>query len=217
MTLLQTPQAGRVHEIDALRGFALAGILIANIGYFASPGHLVARSMPVPDGPVAHAVTALVATKFYILFSFLFGYSFTLQMRAAERAGASVRARTMRRCLGLFALGVAQGLLVWAGDILTLYAVLGLVLLAMRGVRPRTAVTVAAVVLAALALLWCALAALTALAPAATGLTADAADPAEAARVLALATGGPLDVLRMQRELYPPLAASIWLFQGPTA
>ncbi|MGW7484608.1 DUF418 domain-containing protein [Nonomuraea muscovyensis] len=214
MTHVQTPQAGRVHEIDALRGFALAGILIANIGFFADPGYAVAGSLPITDGPVAYTISALVLTKFYILFSFLFGYSFTLQMRAAERAGASVRARTARRCLGLFALGLAQGLLVWVGDILTLYAALGLILLALRGIRPRTAVIVATVVLGALTLFWLALAALVSLDPAAA---TSASDPAEADRIMALATGGPLDVLRMQRELYPPLAASIWLFQGPTA
>ncbi|MFI7441930.1 DUF418 domain-containing protein [Nonomuraea indica] len=214
MTHVQTPQAARVHEIDALRGFALAGILVANIGFFAHPGYALAGALPMPDGPVAYAISALVLTKFYILFSFLFGYSFTLQMRAAERAGASVRARTARRCLGLFALGLAQGLLLWIGDILTLYAALGLILLALRGIRPRTAVIVAVAVIGTLTLVWLALAALATLDP---GTGAAAADPAEAARIMSLATGGPLDVLRMQLELYPPLAASIWLFQGPTA
>ncbi|MFG3439369.1 DUF418 domain-containing protein [Nonomuraea sp. NPDC047897] len=215
MTRVLTPQAARIHEIDALRGFALAGILVANIGFFADPGYAVAGSMPIPGGPVAYAVSALVLTKFYILFSFLFGYSFTLQMRAAERAGASVRARTVRRCLGLFAIGLAQGLLLWVGDILTLYAVLGLILLALRGIRPRTAVIVAMVVIGVLTLLWLALAVLSGLEGGAGA--AAAPDPAEASRIMALATGGPLDVLRMQLELYPPLAAAIWLFQGPTA
>jgi uncharacterized protein len=206
-----------VHEIDALRGFALAGILVANIGFFADPGY-AAVATSLPDGPVASVVTTLVLTKFYILFSFLFGYSFTLQMRAADRAGASVRARTLRRCLGLFVIGLAHGLLLWVGDILTLYAVLGLVLLALRNIRPRTAVTVAAAILGVLTLLWLALALLVALD---TGAAPPAADPAggaaEAARILSLATGGPLDVLRMQVELYPPLVVVIWLFQGPTA
>ncbi|WP_113703038.1 DUF418 domain-containing protein [Nonomuraea lactucae] len=215
MTQLQTQPASRVHEIDALRGFALAGILVANIGFFADPGYAVAGAMPMPDGPVAYVISALVLTKFYVLFSFLFGYSFTLQMRAAERAGASVRARTLRRCLGLFLIGVAHGLLLWVGDILTLYAALGLLLLALRNVRPRTAVVVATGIVGVLTLLWLALAGLVILDPGASGMPA--ADPAEAARVLGLATGGPLDVLRMQFELYPPLAIMIWLFQGPTA
>nr|SBO92590.1 hypothetical protein BN4615_P2104 [Nonomuraea gerenzanensis] len=212
---MRTPPATRVHEIDVVRGFALAGILVANIGYFADPGYAANGTMPMPDGPVASVITALVLTKFYIIFSFLFGYSFTLQLRSAERAGASARARTLRRCLGLFVIGVAHGLLLWIGDILTLYAVLGLILLAMRGIRPRTAVVTGSVILGCLTLLWAGLSALSALDPAAGQLPP--ADAAAAARTMALATGSPLDVLTLQLELYPPLAAMVWLFQGPTA
>ncbi|MEV0197890.1 DUF418 domain-containing protein [Nonomuraea sp. NPDC050691] len=207
--------AGRVHEVDAVRGFALAGILVANIGFLAYPGDATTGAMPIPDGPVASVIVALVLTKFYVIFSFLFGYSFTLQMRAAERSGASVRARTLRRCLGLFVIGVAHGFLLWFGDILTLYAVLGVVLLALRGLRPRTAVITGAAIIGTLTLAMLALAVLSAIDP--PGVPAEASDPAEAARVLALATGGPLDFLRMQAALYPPLALMIWAFQGPTA
>ncbi|MFI9590088.1 DUF418 domain-containing protein [Nonomuraea sp. NPDC052265] len=213
--MTQTTLAGRVREIDAVRGFALAGILVANIGFLADPGYALSGAMPIPDGPVALAVTAFVLTKFYIIFSFLFGYSFTLQMRAAERAGASVRARTLRRCLALFVIGVAHGLLLWIGDILTLYAALGVVLLALRGLRPGTAVIAGSSIIGALTLFWLALAWLSTLDPA-SGQPVPA-DPAEAARVLGLATGGPLDFLTMQTELYPPLVGLIWLFQGPTA
>ncbi|MGW2153402.1 DUF418 domain-containing protein [Nonomuraea sp. NPDC001699] len=213
--MTHTTLAGRVQEIDAVRGFALAGILVANIGFLADPGYALSGAMPAPDGPVALAVTAFVLTKFYIIFSFLFGYSFTLQMRAAERAGASVRARTLRRCLALFVIGVAHGLLLWIGDILTLYAALGVVLLALRGLKPRTAVIAGSSIIGVLTLFWLALAWLSTLDPAAGQPVP--ADPAEAARVLGLATGGPLDFLTMQTELYPPLVTMIWLFQGPAA
>ncbi|MGP4098981.1 DUF418 domain-containing protein [Nonomuraea sp. KM90] len=215
MTELRTPAGSRVHEIDVVRGFALAGILVANIGFFADPGYALAGSMPIQEGPVASAITAFVLTKFYIIFSFLFGYSFTLQMRSAERAGASVTARTVRRCLGLFVIGVVHGILLWVGDILTLYAVLGLILLTLRNVSPKRAVAIGSVIVGVLTLLMAALAWLSTLDP--TAGQAPAADPVAAARALALATGGPLDVLTLQLELYPPLVAMIWLFQGPTA
>lgn len=215
MTELRTPLAGRVHEVDVVRGFALAGILVANIGYFADPGYALTGSMPIPDGPVAVAITAFVLTKFYIIFSFLFGYSFTLQMRSAERAGASVRARTLRRCLGLFVIGLLHGILLWIGDILTLYAVLGLILLSLRNVRPKTAVVIGSVIVGVIAVALAALAWLSTLDP--TAGQAPAADPEAAARTLALATGGPLDFLTLQLELYPPLVIVIWLFQGPMA
>ncbi|MFC7589743.1 DUF418 domain-containing protein [Nonomuraea antimicrobica] len=165
MTEVRTPPASRVHEVDVVRGFALAGILVANIGYFADPGYAQSGDMPIPDGPVALAITAFVLTKFYIVFSFLFGYSFTLQMRSAERAGASVTARTLRRCLGLFVIGVLHGILLWIGDILTLYAVLGLVLLGLRNLRPKTAVVIGSAIVGVLTLLWAALAWLSSLDP----------------------------------------------------
>lgn len=215
MTDVSTPTTRRVHEVDVVRGFALAGILVANIGYFSDPGYAQSGTMPIPDGPVASAITALVLTKFYIIFSFLFGYSFTLQMRAAERAGASVTARTVRRCLALLVIGVLHGILLWVGDILTLYAVLGLILLALRGIKPRTAVITGSVVIGVLTLLMGALAALSTLDPAA-GAPA-LADPGAAGRALALATGGPLDFLTLQLETYPTMVALIWAFQGPVA
>ncbi|RJL31198.1 DUF418 domain-containing protein [Bailinhaonella thermotolerans] len=91
------------------------------------------------DDAARAVVDVLFTGKFYVLFSFLFGYSFALQMEAAARDGASVVARTLRRCAALFAVGLAHALLIWDGDILTAYAVVGLILLVARRMRPRTA------------------------------------------------------------------------------
>ncbi|MEU0276144.1 DUF418 domain-containing protein [Streptomyces sp. NPDC006307] len=124
----------RVLEVDALRGFALGGIALANIlvmsGTFGPTAVDPARS---GADLVAHwLVTALVETKFYLLFSFLFGYSFTLQMESARRASAAFVPRMLRRLAGLLLLGAAHMALLYNGDILTMYAVLGLVLLVAR-------------------------------------------------------------------------------------
>ncbi|MFI6320517.1 DUF418 domain-containing protein [Nonomuraea sp. NPDC050556] len=201
----------RIHEVDAVRGFALAGILVANIGFFADPRYAVSLgTMPISEGPVALLVSTLVLSKFYVIFSFLFGYSFTLQMRSDTWKPA----QTIRRCLGLFVLGVAQGLLLWIGDILTLYAALGLILLALRNIRPRTAVIIGCSIIGVWTLLWLGLAALTLLEPAAA---APAADVAAGLRAEQLFTDGPLGVLRFQAETYPMLAAFVWIGQGPMA
>ncbi|WP_344966565.1 DUF418 domain-containing protein [Streptosporangium fragile] len=218
MTQSDATTRSRIHEVDAIRGFALAGILVANIGLFADPALLSTMGGEAGGGgPVRFAVQALVETKFYVIFAFLFGYSFTLQMRSARRAGASVRARTLRRCLGLFVIGVLHGLLFWVGDILTLYAALGLVLLASRGIRVRTAVTAAAVIVSVLSVLWLLLAWLSVLAPEAPAPAANPAEAAEAARALAATTGDPLDYLGLHLTQYPRTALLIWLFQGPMA
>ena len=147
--------SGRVHDVDALRGFALLGIFVVNITFMASahPGNLVedpSFSSPL-DGATRFVVAALFSMKFYLLFSFLFGYSFVLQMDAAERAGAEFVPRMMRRVVGLFVLGVGHIVLLYGGDVLTTYAVVCLVLLTMHRVRDRTALRTAGVVYAAVA------------------------------------------------------------------
>ena len=147
--------SGRVHDVDALRGFALLGIFVVNITFMASayPGNLVedpSFSSPL-DGATRFVVAALFSMKFYLLFSFLFGYSFVLQMDAAERAGAEFVPRMMRRVVGLFVLGVGHIVLLYGGDVLTTYAVVCLVLLAMHRVRDRTALRTAGVVYAVVA------------------------------------------------------------------
>lgn len=141
---------GRVHDVDALRGFALLGIFIVNITFMASayPGNLVDDpnfAAPI-DAAVRFLIAALFSMKFYLLFSFLFGYSFVLQMDAAKRAGAAFAPRMLRRAFGLFVLGAGHIVLLYSGDVLTTYAVVCLVLLAMHRVRDRTALLTTGVI-----------------------------------------------------------------------
>ena len=139
--------ATRIHDVDALRGFALFGIFVVNITFMASgfAGNLV--DDPAFDSPVDNAarfvLSALFSMKFYLLFSFLFGYSFTLQMAAASRAGADFSARMRRRILGLFLLGIVHIVVLYSGDVLTTYAIACLVLLVMCRVTDSTALRAA--------------------------------------------------------------------------
>lgn len=153
-----TAAPGREHAVDALRGFALLGILIVNAGSFASAYFGMGITDPAFVRPVDHAtrwlVSLLFESKFYLLFSLLFGYSFALQMDSAGRAGASFVPRFLRRLLGLALLGFAHAWLLFVGDILVTYALLGLVLLALRGLRASTAVAVAVTLIAGTALAW---------------------------------------------------------------
>lgn len=88
---MNATQNDRLAVVDALRGFALLGILMVNIGAFSSTFY--GLEIPDPkfvapfDRAVQFAISALFETKFYLLFSFLFGYSFTLQMSSSERTG----------------------------------------------------------------------------------------------------------------------------------
>lgn len=151
----------RIDAIDAVRGFALAGILVVNSMAFASTWY--ATGLPSSDASpldrlIEGAVSALFELKFYLLFSFLFGYSVTLQMQSAERAGTSFLPRMMRRQAGLFAIGALHAVFLFHGDILSTYAVLGLILLALRRRSDRFLIVLAVVLIAATALLWAGLA-----------------------------------------------------------
>ena len=116
--------------LDALRGVAVAGILFANVlvffGLFAMPE---ARQAALPAARADEIAKLLervfIEGKFYSVFSLLFGVGFGLQL-ARDRGESLPRFR--RRLRILLAIGAIHALLVWAGDILMLYALLGFTL-----------------------------------------------------------------------------------------
>ena len=89
----------------------------------------------------------LIDGKFYTLFSFLFGMGFALQLARLEAKGADGLAIYRRRLPILLAVGVLRWVLIFDGDILTLYAPIGLLLPFVRQWSGRTLLTVAALLL----------------------------------------------------------------------
>jgi uncharacterized protein len=142
----------RVFEVDVLRGFALLGILLVNMDGFAWPiteNRLGWRdSVNVADQMAGWLIRFLAQGKFFTLFSLLFGLGFAVQMSRAESRGASFLPTYLRRVAVLFAFGLLHINLLWAGDILTDYAILGCLLLLFRKCRPVVLVRWAAVALA---------------------------------------------------------------------
>ncbi|MER5872256.1 DUF418 domain-containing protein [Streptomyces sp. NPDC002044] len=139
----------RISELDALRGFALLGILLVNALMMAGPYALGSIDNPdatLVDRTVEGVVQTFVVGKFYLMFSFLFGYSFSLQLTSADRDGERPVPRLLRRSLGLFVLGALHAVLLFSGDILMTYAVLGLILIAVRGCSPQAALLAAKIV-----------------------------------------------------------------------
>lgn len=156
MTLGQLDSGVRINVVDALRGSALLLILLVNVTFFASgyAFHLVDDPAYGPlDRLVSGTVELLFAMKAYLLFSFLFGYSFTLQLDSAARRGTAFGRSFLRRLSGLFVLGLLHAVLLFHGDILTTYALLGLLLLAVRRIAPRTALIAAAAIVGLVAFL----------------------------------------------------------------
>ncbi|WP_017539967.1 DUF418 domain-containing protein [Nocardiopsis halophila] len=208
-------EARRILDIDALRSFALFGILVVNIDYFASgyPFHQVhdpAFSSAV-DGAARWTTAVFFEMKFSLLFSFLFGYSFTLQVDSARRRGADFRPRFLRRLAALLVIGLLHAVLLFQGDILSTYALLGLLLLAVHRIRPRTALVAAGVITALVAVQFLAMAA-TGVADVDTG-TAEAAG----ARTADALAGGPLDLVAEHVRSLPHMAIALVGMQGPVA
>lgn len=159
----------RIDGVDALRGFALLGILLVNTMAFASAFYGLELPDPSYDTGVDRAVHIIVALffemKFYLLFSFLFGYSFTLQVRSAEKAGDALVPRLLRRQVGLWLIGLAHAMLLFHGDILTTYAVLGVALMMLRTRSDASLWRVARFLVAGTALAWFALGVVAAMEP----------------------------------------------------
>lgn len=134
MSLAPTPPAQRDAAIDVLRGVALFGVLLENLQHFARPSYaelVASEAATLPDRLGLGAIRMLCDNKVYLLFAFLFGYGIALQMLRDSRGGSSFVALHLWRMACLFLIGLAN-VMIWTGDILTTYAVLGCLLLPLR-------------------------------------------------------------------------------------
>jgi len=114
---------------DVLRGFALLGILVVNIQFMALSSDQGARgewTQGLVNGGATWVIAAIFAGKFYLLFSFLFGYSSSYIIKN-DKAN---RGRWIKRCFALMAFGAIHFTLLWHGDIIFVYGLFGLLLLA---------------------------------------------------------------------------------------
>ena len=112
---------------DVLRGFALLGILVVNIQFMGLNSDQGARgewTQGFANGSATFLIATLFAGKFYLLFSFLFGYSSNYVIRN-DRAN---RPRWIKRCFVLMAFGAIHFTFLWHGDIIFMYGLLGLLL-----------------------------------------------------------------------------------------
>jgi uncharacterized protein len=125
----------RIQVLDALRGFALAGILIINaMSILAVNGSTPAFTVNIPvlDRLLQDLILFFVESKFFTLFSLLFGIGFAIEIQSAERQGNAFLPRISRRMAGLLLFGLAHILVLWDGDILVIYAITGAILIAFR-------------------------------------------------------------------------------------
>jgi uncharacterized protein len=127
------PTKPRIEIVDALRGFSLAGIVIVHfVENFI--GSAVPQSVleGLHVGPMDYAVDVFIGLflrgKFFALFAFLFGLSFFIQMDNAQKMGNYFGPRFLWRLVILLIIGVIHHMF-YRGDILTIYALLGILLI----------------------------------------------------------------------------------------
>jgi uncharacterized protein len=134
------PMSRRDDSIDALRGFALFGILLVNIQSFVWGGTNPAGYLPDGGSALDRALffltLAFVNVKFMPLFAMLFGAGFALLLAKLRTVTSAPHAVFRRRMRFLFAFGVLHGLLLYFGDITQMYALAGYVLLLYDGHGP---------------------------------------------------------------------------------
>ncbi len=149
-------------SLDALRGFAVMGILVMNIIAFAMPMSAYTNPMAYGTHGFADLVAwgaafVLIDGKMRGLFSLLFGASLLLVIDRAEAQGQNAAQIHYRRMGWLLILGLLHAWFIWDGDILALYALCGMAVYLLRHMAPKQlAITGSLLVLGNL-LIWCAI------------------------------------------------------------
>lgn len=201
---------------DILRGFALFGIAVVNIQYFSISTFNGAESLDLSqpeNGSVAFVVWAVFQAKFYLLFSFLFGYSAHYVIKGEKTS----RRRWIGRSIGLILLGAIHLSFFFHGDILFLYGVFGLLLAAFYFRNEKTLKVWSWIIYIVTVLMFTSSAVLTFLGEAflsskgktlPSDLYIDTLD-------LALASGDFLQIAAARVELWTMLAGQGFLLQGP--
>lgn len=128
--------------LDVLRGLALFGICLANFPEFSLYSFFppeAAAAMPTAgvDRMIRILQYVLIDGKFYTMFSILFGIGFSIIISHAEQRGADGFRIFYRRMAVLLAMGFLHLMFLWSGDILALYAFLGMLLPWFRNMSNR--------------------------------------------------------------------------------
>jgi len=132
-----SPQT-RIQELDIIRGFALFGVFVVNLSYS------LARPSGPTDRAIAWIVNYLFQDRFWPLFTFLFGLSFTILLTRAESRGHNTLVIYLRRMAVLFFFGALFQTFLGGGGILVRYAAIGLLLVPLRRVRSSVLIALSA-------------------------------------------------------------------------
>jgi len=127
MKTFKPTNKSRIEVVDALRGFALLGVLFANVPFGGEP-----PIESVFDGTLSFLSDLFISKKFITIFSILFGFGFYIQMSRAEQSGVHFKSYFLKRMALLFLIGTIHCFVLWNGDIIMSYAFGGIFLLLIR-------------------------------------------------------------------------------------
>lgn len=125
------PTLERIQSLDVLRGFSLLGILLVNMIGFHSPINYYNpyEWWKYDDLNVYMWIDVLVQASFYPIFAMMFGYGMVIMQERSKLKGNSFSKIMVRRLAVLLLFGIIHAFLIWHGDILITYAIIGLLLL----------------------------------------------------------------------------------------
>ncbi|MEO6405096.1 MAG: DUF418 domain-containing protein [Ferruginibacter sp.] len=125
--------------MDVLRGFAILGIFIANLRFMSlyNEGSTAIGYHFAIDGKMSFLHAMFVEGKFYSIFSLLFGWGIAMQFQRIKDKGIESTTLVKRRLRGMLLLGFMHLIILWTGDIVAFYAMLGFLLLFFRNMNER--------------------------------------------------------------------------------
>jgi uncharacterized protein len=200
---------------DILRGFALFGIAMVNIQFFSISTFNGAEALDLTEpqsATVAFLVMALFQAKFYLLFSFLFGYSAHYVLKGEK----SNRRRWIARSVGLVILGLLHLTFFFHGDILFIYGVFALLITLLYFRKEKTLKVWAWIIYIITAVLFVAISVLVYLGEvflASKGKTFPSEESIDFLDV-ALTSGGFLEIAAARFEFWLIAAGPAFLLQG---
>jgi uncharacterized protein len=140
----------RLLYLDAIRGLAITGILFVNIISFGWPELYDSNPSSFwtssTEQWIHEFLRIFIQSNFYPVFAMLFGISLTFVYTSSEKRGFNPYYIFSRRLFFLLTIGAAHAFLIWYGDILLVYAALGLILLLFYRLKPKKILITAVII-----------------------------------------------------------------------
>ena len=131
--MLNQIQSKRIEVVDSIRGFALLGVIFANVPY-----KITDTNESSLNNIIDLLIDLLVSQKFITIFSILFGFGFYIQLNRHMEPLGKFKRYFLKRMFLLFLIGAIHCYLIWNGDILMSYAIGGVFLLLIRKCSKRS-------------------------------------------------------------------------------